>query len=573
MNFLLNINVNLLLNGAIASLLLLLVPCAFWCSKKFISCELEKFTTKNNSNSELYIVLGSGIILSTIMVMLGITLFNLLATFFLIPIKLCKEYKNVLIFSSIIMSFSYALSIIYKDALAIHKEIVKMVSATFLFMFFAAVIMHYSFATQERILLEYGLLAFVLLAYTIRANSLQTILKNTLLMTDGSDHSPSAKLILFLNNKIATITLLFMCLAVVTNYKQNNVDYVFFKNLQNIFCVLFSIFSIQIISTSLINSILKQLRARFASYDDHAITGSLEKSSFIWVGDIILIAFYFFTFDVILQFRGINLQNYIFHDTIVVVGCIIAVSVFLYNGFDEFSNIQLQRAKNDNPQKHIKLLTFMPVLKVIFNTLLCMIAVLMSLSSIGINIAPILATFTVLSAAIGLAAKDTIQSFLQGIALLLEESMFIGELVRINGLEGIVENLSIRSVQIRELNGTLHTIPYNIVNAISNFSRDYAISYFDTVVRSEADVKTVSQVLINVVAQMRKEEEYAQNILSDAVILGLLPFNLVGLQIHWSVKTTPDLAGKLLTYELFRRLNAELDARGISLRVADAVSV
>jgi small conductance mechanosensitive channel len=202
--------------------------------------------------------------------------------------------------------------------------------------------------------------------------------------------------------------------------------------------------------------------------------------------------------------------------------------------------------------------------------LLFVTASLIALANLGINITPILASFSIFSAAVGLAAKDIIQSFLQGVMLLIEENLLIGEFIKINDMIGIVEKLSVRALQLRDEDGSVHVIPYNCVNSITNYSKEYSRHFDSLRLSSWKDVEKGKQILADVVKRMREEPEYKDIIIGDVIIHGLKPFDLTGLKIYWEVRTTP--MGEYVPCEIYDRLINEFNKNGIEIPMATSIN-
>jgi small conductance mechanosensitive channel len=185
---------------------------------------------------------------------------------------------------------------------------------------------------------------------------------------------------------------------------------------------------------------------------------------------------------------------------------------------------------------------------------------------------PIVATLSFCSLGISLAAKDIIQAFLHGITLLFEEDLYIGEFVSINGMAGTVEKLSVRVIHIREKSGTIHTMPYHLINSVSNFSRDYAV-IFEVLRCDVKDITAVSNILIDTVKKMKDEPEYESVILGDVIIRGIKPFDLTGIRIFWELKMSTTFVRNHLVYAIYGRLVDEFKKQKISIPIAESIEV
>lgn len=103
-------------------------------------------------------------------------------------------------------------------------------------------------------------------------------------------------------------------------------------------------------------------------------------------------------------------------------------------------------------------------------TVIVVIAVLMTLDLFGIDIGPAVAGLGVVGIAVGLGAQTLVRDWLAGIFVVLENQYSSGDVVRIAGVEGVVEDFSLRRTTLRDLDGTIHTVPNGQVTVTSNLT-------------------------------------------------------------------------------------------------------
>jgi small-conductance mechanosensitive channel len=267
---------------------------------------------------------------------------------------------------------------------------------------------------------------------------------------------------------------------------------------------------------------------------------------------------------------GTSIYEHIFFGKIIVPGAILFATIVLYRGFREFSDFILEKAQRDETGYRVKLQTFLPILSVTFYAVLCITSALLIMANLEINIIPILATSTVFSAVVGFAAQDTIKSFLKGIMLLIEENLYVGAYVKVGNMEGLVERLSVRALYMRGVDGSLYVIPYAVIDTITNYSKDYSYYYDELYFDAKDEIEKISSILVEVIENMRKEKYYQDKILSGVEIYGMKPFDLTGQKIFWRIKTSPDVYGKIVKYEIYRRLYYEYKKHNINVPVANS---
>lgn len=153
--------------------------------------------------------------------------------------------------------------------------------------------------------------------------------------------------------------------------------------------------------------------------------------------------------------------------------------------------------------------TLLPLFrKIIFITLLIMGALLV-LSSLGVNIGPLVAGAGVVGIAIGFGAQTLVRDIVSGVFFLMDDAFRMGEYVSIGDVRGVVEGISIRSLRLRHHNGPLHTIPFGEIKHLTNYSRDYAIMKFELRLPFETDIDKVRKIIKTVGQEMQEDEELA----------------------------------------------------------------
>ena len=99
------------------------------------------------------------------------------------------------------------------------------------------------------------------------------------------------------------------------------------------------------------------------------------------------------------------------------------------------------------------------------------VSILMILSELDINIAPVLTGAGIIGLAVGFGAQDLVKNLVSGIFILLEDQYIQGDTIKIAGIEGVVENFGLRKTVIRDAEGVVHHIPNGEVGIVGNKSR------------------------------------------------------------------------------------------------------
>ncbi|SRR6266567_9087791 len=149
------------------------------------------------------------------------------------------------------------------------------------------------------------------------------------------------------------------------------------------------------------------------------------------------------------------------------------------------------------------------------------IAALEVLSVLGFNLGPMLASAGIAGLAIGFGAQTLVHDFINGFFILLENQYDIGDIVRIAGVKGTVERMSLRQTVLRDEDGTLHIVPNSTIQIVSNTTRDWSqVALRVTVAYSEPSEKIVK--LLNAAGdEVRHDPAFADDIVSDIQVPGI----------------------------------------------------
>lgn len=149
------------------------------------------------------------------------------------------------------------------------------------------------------------------------------------------------------------------------------------------------------------------------------------------------------------------------------------------------------------------------------------VAAMMVLSVFNLNLGPMLASAGIAGLAIGFGAQTLVHDFINGFFILFENQYDIGDVVRIAGVKGAVERMTLRSTVLRDDDGTVHMVPNSAIQIVSNLTRDWSqLALKVTVAYSESSDKVV-QLLKDVGAEVRNDPAFADDIVSDISVPGI----------------------------------------------------
>ncbi len=247
----------------------------------------------------------------------------------------------------------------------------------------------------------------------------------------------------------------------------------------------------------------------------------------------------------------------------------IAVTILLAIAVWEAANVAIDRhlenlAKEQQAARSARLRTLLPLLRSSLAITILVFAGLTVLSEIGINIAPLLAGAGIIGVAIGFGSQKLVQDLINGIFLLLENAMQVGDQVTVSGLSGAVEALSVRTIRLRAGDGSVHVIPFSSVTSVTNVNRGIGNASVSVVVDYTENTDHVAAVLTEIVAGMRSEPEFAGKMLSDLQLWGVDKIDGAGATIAGQVVCT-DSGRWSVQREFNRRMKMRFQELGITL--------
>jgi small conductance mechanosensitive channel len=150
-----------------------------------------------------------------------------------------------------------------------------------------------------------------------------------------------------------------------------------------------------------------------------------------------------------------------------------------------------------------------------------LIAGLQILDAFGVNLAPLLASAGVAGVAIGLAAQNIVRDMLNGMLILIEDQFSVGDTVRLAGLAGTVEAMTLRKTTVRDGDGTLYIIPNSQITTVANLSVGYSVATVNVSVDFSANPDKVLELLKGIAMEIRNSAEFREVFVDDPQILGV----------------------------------------------------
>jgi moderate conductance mechanosensitive channel len=189
--------------------------------------------------------------------------------------------------------------------------------------------------------------------------------------------------------------------------------------------------------------------------------------------------------------------------------------------------------------KKAKVRTLLPIVRNVVMVFLAVLAVLMTLSTLGVDIAPLIASAGVVGVAIGVGSQTLVKDIISGMFYLLDDAFRVGEYVVAGSYKGTVESFSLRSVRLRHHRGPVYTIPFGELGAVQNLSRDYVIDKIVLSLTYDTDLEKVRKLLKQIGKQLAEDPELAPAIIEPLKMQRVDAFGDYGISVVLKVKTLP----------------------------------
>ena len=202
------------------------------------------------------------------------------------------------------------------------------------------------------------------------------------------------------------------------------------------------------------------------------------------------------------------------------------------------------------------------LLKSITTGLILAVVVVMVLSKLGIDVAPILASAGIVGVALGFGAQNLVKDFLAGIFMIIEDQFGVGDSVDLGEASGTVEAVSLRVTRLRDVNGTVWYVRNGEILRVGNESQNWARTVLDITVSYDSDLSQVQEVLADEAHRLYLDEHFRSMVLEEPEVWGVERFDKDGAVVRLVLKTAP-LQQWPVARALRQRIKARFDAEGI----------
>ena len=204
------------------------------------------------------------------------------------------------------------------------------------------------------------------------------------------------------------------------------------------------------------------------------------------------------------------------------------------------------------------------VIRYIISVVITLVAAMLILAELGVSVAPILGAAGVVGLAVGFGAQSLVKDYFTGFFILLENQIRQGDVVRIADIAGLVEEVTLRHVRLRDYEGNVHYVPNGLISTVTNMSRGFAQSVMDIGIAYREDIDEAVAVIREVAAGMRADARYGPKILEELEIAGVEKWADSAVVIRCRFKVAP-LEQWNVRREYLWRLKKAFDAHGIEI--------
>lgn len=219
----------------------------------------------------------------------------------------------------------------------------------------------------------------------------------------------------------------------------------------------------------------------------------------------------------------------------------------------------------DDPESVKRADTLARMFRYIVKTVIWVLATMVVLGELGVSLAPILGAAGIVGIAVGFGAQSLVRDFFTGLTILLENQVRVGDVVNLGGTHaGVVEQITLRFVQLRDYEGRVHYVPNGQITTIINMTRGFANAVMDVGVAYREDTDEVTAVMREVARELRTDEAFAPRILDDLEIAGVDQWADSAVVIRCRIRCKPGDQWAVRR-EYLRRLKHAFDRAGIEI--------
>ncbi|WP_339615863.1 mechanosensitive ion channel family protein [uncultured Gilvimarinus sp.] len=208
--------------------------------------------------------------------------------------------------------------------------------------------------------------------------------------------------------------------------------------------------------------------------------------------------------------------------------------------------------------------TLVPIARNVLYGVVLVIFGITVIAELGIDVTPLLAGAGVIGVAVGFGAQALIKDVLNGFIIIVEDLIQVGDVACVGNRTGLVEKITLRKVQLRDLDGRVYTVPFSEITVVENYTKHFSYYMFNVGIAYRESPDEVIDVLKSISAEMEKDEDFKELILEPLEVLGVDAFANSAIIIKARIKTLP-IKQWVVGREFNRRMKYAFDKHDIEI--------
>ncbi|TIV67656.1 MAG: mechanosensitive ion channel family protein [Mesorhizobium sp.] len=220
----------------------------------------------------------------------------------------------------------------------------------------------------------------------------------------------------------------------------------------------------------------------------------------------------------------------------------------------------------DDLARNGRLLTLLPIFRNALAIFIAVVSVLTILSGLGVQIAPLIAGAGIFGVAVGFGSQTLVKDVLSGVFYMLDDAFRVGEYIQSGSYKGTVESFSLRSVRLRHHRGPIFTVPFGVLGAVENMSRDWVMDKMALSITYDSDIDLARRLIKKIGQELAADPEFAADTIEPLKMQGVDSFGDSGIELRLKLMTKP--GGQFgIKRRAFMMIKKAFDENGIKLSV------
>jgi moderate conductance mechanosensitive channel len=199
----------------------------------------------------------------------------------------------------------------------------------------------------------------------------------------------------------------------------------------------------------------------------------------------------------------------------------------------------LGQPNTDEARRRSRVRTLLPIFRNVLFFVVIAVAAMMALAAMGVEIGPLIAGAGVVGVAIGFGAQSFVRDVIAGMFYLLDDAFRVGEYVQAGNYKGTIEGFSIRSIKLRHHRGPIYTVPFGVLGAIQNQSRDWVIDKLMVGITYDSNLDLARKLIKQIGLDLAQDPEFAPLIIEPLKMQGVENLGDFAVQIRAKMMTVP----------------------------------